>query len=230
MRFHFMAYFSILKNNTSVDIFLPTLPLIGVFVTRLLSMYYFSASAHLVKLCECVCGWVIRCVFTVVWGVGLLLLGIAGVTEGQISSGTSPLLSKTLEREIVKGWLTAPCSLITARRLRKRDRSIIHHRRRTLPWVCGPTEHLTAVFEDVLVAVRVLDSVLSRPGTFNLSKKNNKNEFSFFNGKTNFLKNQLKSIRKVMSLLFKSRPLFLDVIPTGLLWPTNRYVVIPGLT
>lgn len=39
-----------------------------------------------------------------------------------------------------------------------------------LPWVCRPTEHLAAVFDDVLVAVRVLESVLPRPGTFNLVK------------------------------------------------------------
>lgn len=52
---------------------------------------------------------------------------------------------------------------------------MIHQHRRTLPRVCGPTEHLTAVFEDVLVAVGVLDSVLSRPGTFNLSKTTTKN-------------------------------------------------------
>lgn len=40
----------------------------------------------------------------------------------------------------------------------------------TLPWVCRPAEHLAAVFDDVLVAVRVLESVLPRPGTFNLVK------------------------------------------------------------
>lgn len=49
-------------------------------------------------------------------------------------------------------------------------RDIIHHSSKKLPRVCWPTEHLTAVFDDVLVAVRVLDSVLSRPGTFNLGE------------------------------------------------------------
>lgn len=39
-----------------------------------------------------------------------------------------------------------------------------------LPWVRRPTEHLAAVFDDVLVAVWVLDSVFPRPGSFNLRK------------------------------------------------------------
>lgn len=147
-------------------------------------MYYSPFLSPLSKKWVWVCVGESSCVFTVVCGIGLLLLGISCVTEGQISSCMSPLLSRTLESKIVKQWLTASCSLITARRLRKRDRSIIHHRRRTLPWVCWPTEHLTAVFEDVLVAVWVLDSVLSRPGTFNLSKNPppKKNEFSLMTG------------------------------------------------
>lgn len=167
-----------------MDIFLPTLPLIAlVCYTSALNLLFFSLSPLSGIVWVCVYGWVVWHVLTVVCGVGLLLLlGAAGVTEGKISSCVSPLLSKTLESRKVKQWLTASCSWIIARRLRKGDRSVIHHRRRTLPRVCWPTEHLTAVFEDVLVAVRVLDSVLSGPGTFNLSKTTTKSEFSLMNG------------------------------------------------
>lgn len=119
----------------------------------------------------CVGGLVVRCVLTVVCGVGLLLLGAAGVTEGEFSSCMSPLLSKTLESE--KRQTVTNCVLLM-NHCETTQESVIHHRRRPLPRVRWPTEHLTAVFEDVLVTIRVLDPVLPRPGTFNLSKTTTK--------------------------------------------------------
>lgn len=99
----------------------------------------------------------------------MLLLGTAGVTEGDMSSCMSPLLSRTLERE--KSQRVTNCVPLVNQRetTREGDRSVIHHCRMS-PRVCWPAEHLTAVFDDVLVAVWVLDSVLSRPGSFNLGK------------------------------------------------------------
>lgn len=73
------------------------------------------------------------------------------------------------------------------------DRGVIH-RPRTSPRVCWPTEHLTAVFDDVLVAVWVLDSVLSGPGSFDLHER--KTELKgLMNGFANKKPNQHPSLQ-----------------------------------
>lgn len=93
--------------------------------------------------------------------------------------------------------LTASCSLFTRTRDRRgrnmvysitrTDTELTDNSRKKLPRVCWPTEHLTAVFDDVLVAVGVLDSVLSRPGSFDLVKTKKHTTLSM--GTTNFPEN-----------------------------------------
>lgn len=98
-----------------------------------------------------------------------------------------------------------------------------------LPRVRRPTEHLTAVFDDVLVAVRVLDSVLSRPGSFNLGKTKRTQhpslEHQTFSNHQPASKHSPAILRRRSVLfqkdlpcvytLFKSIAPFLDVTPTG---------------
>lgn len=94
---------------------------------------------------------------------------------------------------------------------------------RSLPRVCWPTEHLTAVFDDVLVAVWVLDSVLTWPGSFYLVKTKRTKLSALV--MTNFTKNHILAWLQSCSVflkdsllytLFKSIAPFLDVIPTGM--------------
>lgn len=91
-------------------------------------------------------------VLTVVCGTGLLLLGAAGAAGIDNPSGISPLLSKTLEIETMRS-----VTFFAPNKRQEWDK----YSEKSLPRVCWPTEHLTAVFDDVLVAVWVLDSVLS---------------------------------------------------------------------
>lgn len=102
----------------------------------------------------CLCVWWL----TVVCGT----LSVLHEDRAFKSSCIRPLLSKTLEREKVTHSLQrGRIKYVTYTITGAHHLYMLSFDPMWLPWVCGPTEHLTAVFDDVLVAVRVLDSILS---------------------------------------------------------------------
>lgn len=127
---------------------------------------------------------------TVVCGSGLFKEeGASPFSKTGESSFITPRLSKTLEGETRQS--VTNCVLLKTDQnkavIKKselsltptRDSHTTETRKETIdgsqtsvqiPRVRRPTENLAAVFDEVLVAVRVLDSVFSRPGPFNLDK------------------------------------------------------------